>query len=336
MPKIIYLITDSKGNIPQKKHETESLDLKVLKNELEKRKYVVKIYSYLEVINFLNKQDINNNYFMYASSQYNSVKSLIDDCLLYIVNMGGIIIPNYSLALAHENKALQELEKKRLNIRTPRSYVISSQEEAELILEEIEYPFIAKVSKGFASRGVEKITKKKDGKRFIRKYMKLYDGDNIKEKLIHLYRKFKFKNKYPNRIGKVIFQEKIRTLDSDWKVLVFYDKYYILKRYTKQNDFRASGSGIFDISADVPENIIYFANEVTQKLNSPLLSLDIVEKDGVCYLIEYQAVHFGLLTAIDNNVYYQLTSKGIIKNKKSNDVEYDFAYAIDNYISLES
>jgi len=45
--------------------------------------------------------------------------------------------------------------------------------------------------------------------------------------------------------SKFIVQEFIPDLSNDWKVLVFWDKYYVLRRKNRPNDFRASGSGLF-------------------------------------------------------------------------------------------
>lgn len=40
---------------------------------------------------------------------------------------------------------------------------------------------------------------------------------------------------------------------------------------------------------------------VKGKLDTPWVSLDIIEKSGRYYLIQYQSVHFGLATLINNN-----------------------------------
>jgi len=331
--KEIILITDSKNKIPQKAHETESLDINELYNQLSELGYSVNVTNYFNIINFYKKEDIKNNIFFYASSQYLIYKNYINDCLLYIMENGGILLPNYSIFNAHENKVYQELEKKRIDIMAPKSYIIGTIEEAKKTLNEIEYPFIAKVSSGFGSRGVQKVRNKREGKSFIKKNMKSLDGSSIFEKGTHLYRKIKFRKCYPQKTGKIIFQEMLKNLDCDWKVLVFYDRIYTLKRYTRKNDFRASGSGLFDFDAVPSNKVLDFAIDISQKLKTPLLSLDIVEKNDKTYLIEYQGLHYGLITAIDNKSYYQKSNENIWTEKNNTlTVEENFVYAINHYI----
>lgn len=331
--KEIILITDSMNRIPQKKHETESIDINLLSSILCELKYKVNVYNYYEIVNNFPTNKIKNKLFFYASSQYPMYKSYIQDCLLYIHKMGGKLIPSFSHFIAHENKAFQELEKKRLNINAPAYSIVSTEEEALRLMEIISFPFVAKISSGFASRGVKKITNKSNGARFVKSNMRRYDGLTFSEKIIHMFRKLKFPKRYPRRTGKLIFQELIPNLEYDWKVLVFFDRIYCLKRYTRKNDFRASGSGLFDFT-EVPSKLLLdFALDSREKLNVPMVSLDIVSKENKCYLIEYQAVHFGLITAIKNDNYYSKSDNNQWeRNFKNHSIEYDIAYAINKYV----
>ena len=151
-----------------------------------------------------------------------------------------------------------------------------------------------------------------------------------------LYKKWKFTDLYPRNHGKVIFQEMIEDLEYDWKVLIFGTKCFVLKRFTKKNDFRASGSGLFDYTAVPPDTVLDFALDTIKRLNVPFASLDIVESNGRCFLIEYQSVHFGLLTALNAKTYYRYTDTGWVGNNKDKEVDYFFASAIGDFIELEN
>lgn len=328
----IVLITDSKGKIPQKKHETESLDLKKLVNEFEKMNYNVTLTNYFQILNSYVENEINGKYFFYASSQYSIYKDYITDCLNYVIDCGGIIIPSKNLFIAHENKAFQELEKKRLNIPSPNSLIIGTIEEGIEVLSTIKYPFVAKTSTGFSSKGVSKINNKTEGKRFLKNNMKRLDGEKISHKTKHMLRKLKFKNSYPIKTGKIIFQDLINDLTNDWKVLIFHDRIFTLKRFTKKGDFKASGSGLFDFEASPPKELLDFALKVCEILQTPFASLDIVIKDKTPYLIEYQSLHFGLTTMINGKKYYILENNEWKKREIDTVLEYNYAYAIHNYI----
>jgi len=53
------------------------------------------------------------------------------------------------------------------------------------------------------------------------------------------------------------------------------------------------------------DSILSFSVDTIQTLDVPFASLDIVVKDNILMPIEYQIVHFGLLTALHGKVYYE-------------------------------
>lgn len=330
--KKIYLLTNSKNLIPQRAYERESLDLNVLQNTLSKNDFEVEVLSFDKLIN--GNFELQNHYFFYASSQFTPYKEYIQDILLYIQNSGGIIVPNFNSFVAHENKMFQEFEMKRLDILSPKSHLVGTYEEGVEYLKNINFPIIGKKSKGFGSKTVQKINAIDEGKKFLKK--NLTDGFILnKEYFKWLYKKWKFNDLYPKYHGKVIFQEMIDGLDHDWKVLIFYNKCFVLKRFTKDNDFRASGSGKFDYEAMPTDKILSFSLDTIQKLDVPFASLDIVVKDNTPMLIEYQTVHFGLLTALYGKVYYEFDGSKWNKKKKEKEVDHFFAEALVSFIVKE-
>lgn len=327
--KKIYLLTNSKNLIPQRTYERESLVIEILNKVLISNEFNTEILSFDIFIN--GRYDIEGNYFFYASSQFTPYKEYIQDILLHIKNNNGIIVPNFCSFIAHDNKMLQELEMKRLDINSPKSHIVGTYEEGYEYLQKVSFPIVGKKSKGFGSKTVEKITNVNEGNYFLKN--NLSDGFifNI-EYVKWLYKKWKFNNLYPQYHGKVIFQEMIDGLNHDWKVLIFGNKCFVLKRFTKKNDFRALGSGKFDYDAIPSNEVLDFAYDVLNKLNIPFASLDIVEKNNQCSLIEYQAVHFGLLTALNSKVYYELDSKQWNSKQKNKEVDYFFAEALVDFI----
>lgn len=330
--KKIVLLTNSKGLIPQRVYERESLDLEVLCKVFLRSEFNVEIQTFDKFLN--SNQDIKGVYFFYSSSQYIPYKEYILDILIYIQNCGGILIPNFSSFIAHEDKMLQELEMKRLNIPTPDFYIVGTYEEGKEYLKTVSFPVVGKKSKGFGSKTVKKINRFEGGLKFLRK--NLTDGFvfNI-EYIKWLYKKRKFPKLYPKFHGKVIFQELINDLDHDWKILIFGNKCFVLKRFMKKNDFRASGSGKFDSDATPSTQVLNFAYNSMKKLDVPFASFDIVEKKDRCLLIEYQVVHFGLITALNAKEYYDYddTKHQWVKKVKNREVDYFFAEAIIDYIN---
>ena len=99
--------------------------------------------------------------------------------------------------------------------------------------------------------------------------------------------------------GRFIAQPFISGLDGDWKVLVYGDQYYVLKRHVRPGDFRASGSGMdyrAGLDSGIPDEVLSFVEKVYHLLDIPHLSADVAFDGKRPYLIEFQAVYFGTAT----------------------------------------
>ena len=152
------------------------------------------------------------------------------------------------------------------------------------------------------------------------------------------------KNYFKHR-GRIILNSKFRKkflvqnfipgLKNDWKVLVYGDKLYTLNRSTRKNDFRASGSGLFNYERTLPEGLLDFADEVVKSFNLPQLSLDIAFNGKEFILIELQALYFGTKT-IEYAPFYFKKDNGIwnIIEEKSI-LEKVYAESISNFIKQQ-
>ena len=332
--KQLFILTNDSGNIPQKLHETESLNIDVLKNYFIDKNWNVEIYTYDFFINKFDefRDRISGSYFIYASSQYPDYYSSIDDILLTISELGGILIPKYTHFKAHENKFYQEFTKNILNLKTPKSVLLNTAENIENKISNLKYPIVAKLSNGFGSSGVQLIHSNEEVKKFINENL----TDVVKPRKNMFKRKKqieKYRDKYPLKVGKLIFQEFIIGLENDWKILVFGNKLFYLKRYFKENDFRASGSGNFDNSTPPSKELMKFAMEVKEKLDTPWVSLDIIEKGPELYLIEYQCVHFGLYTAMNSISHFEYNDGIFNEIDDKIDIDRIFTEELFNYIS---
>jgi glutathione synthase/RimK-type ligase-like ATP-grasp enzyme len=305
MAKTLFLLVNSCGNIPQKLHETTSLSLGHIEDKFSRVGYLVYKITIELFINDLKTHQhmISGSFFFYASSQYDTYKSSIEDVLLYIQTCGGILIPEFIHLRAHENKFLQILQSNRLDLQIPNSVLVNTTEHLEALLNREEYPLVAKLSSGYGSSSVQKVKNAGEAKDFV--------ADNFTETIkarknfIARNRELKrYKGTYPLKTGKVLFQKFIDGTDHDWKVLVFGDKLFTLKRYYNKDDFRASGSGNFDFSAKPTQALLDFALKISKKLDSPFASLDIICDGDAHRLLEYQCLHFGLMTAINSTCHY--------------------------------
>lgn len=302
-------ITNSLNGFPQILHETENINLDKIGTYFQQEGHNYSIVNYNSFIH-ANYNDIKNKFILYASSQYFEYFNYIEDCILYALHCKANIFPNFDMLRSHENKFYQELIKKKYNIRSPKSWMIGTIEDIHNHQKNLKFPLIFKTHNGFGSKGVFIVNNFLELLNLAKKYLNpiFTRNSNYIKKLLE-YKSYNdkynlYKNKYPFYVGRIILQEFIDNINYDWKILVFGNSCFCLKRYVRSNDFRASGSGDFTFN-DTPSNeLLNFSIEVINKLNTPWASLDIIECNGSFYLIEYQCLHFGLYTLIRNNKYY--------------------------------
>lgn len=302
MKNTIYLITNYENLIPQKLHETVGLDLDIIKKKFENSLFFETVIS-IEIDSLANSLisreiDVKGKYFFFCSSQIESYKLAIFDIASEVSRLGGILVPGLPFYQAHENKFYQELYKSERSIPTPKSKVVTSSSSNF----KVKLPTVVKPSFGFGSKGVKLVDSNEELNKSTLAAMKSYLFESLSVPDIarsFIKAKFKYKNRYPRKFGRVVYQDFIPDLKFDWKVLVFGDKVYVLKRFTRVGDFRASGSGNFDYFSHVSDDLIKFSHEVRVMLHTPFVSLDIAESKEGYSIIEYQSVHFGLATVIN-------------------------------------
>lgn len=297
-----------------------------IKRKLEESGYHVLIKSLDKInINLINKDD----FIFYTSSDDFIIRSFIKD-KLYILDRVAKIIPSYEHLMAHENKGFQQLwrDYKKFGNLNGR-YICEKKDIPEI------YPYVLKTIDGAGSKGVRLIENKTQKEKFEKKEFKVSFGRKIK-----IFHRWCFFNK-PNfkeylfrhqARSLLVTQDYIPKLKNDYKILIFGNKYYILKRDTRKNDFRASGSGCFSFEINARQELLLYAKEIYKALNAPFVSLDIAHDQKTSYLIEYQVMHFGPYTLQKSEGYY-LDKDGVFTYIKEKSIlEVEIYNALENYI----
>jgi len=330
----LFILTNSSGAIPQKILETESISVEVISSYFKSKSVRIMIFTFDQFITkYVElRNEIRGSFFIYASSQHPAYYSAIEDILLFIERSGGILIPDFIHFRAHENKYIQELIKTEMNIPTPESYLISTIEEGHSKIMRLKFPLVAKLASGFGSNFVKLLKNEKEAGKYLE--------DNLtavvkpRKNFIKYRKKVNaYRNKHPLKVGKIIFQEFIDGIENDWKILIFGNKLFYLKRYFKDHDFRASGSGNFDNTTAPDEKLLEFAMLVKHRLNTPWVSLDIIQKNDSLYLIEYQCVHFGLYTAMKSIKHFEYINGKFIEFNGQIDIDKIFAEELYSFIT---
>ncbi len=294
-----------------------------------------------EVINISDVQNLKNVegiVFLYTSSEdigYN-YKSYIEDVILQLQVLGGVIIPQYEFLRANNNKSFMELLRKKFNtytINSLKSWSIGTLEELKAQIDIFDYPIVIKESAGAMSRGVYLAKDRKEllalaarisrTKRFfqeIKDYLRIYK-----------YKGYKRNSKYRE---KFVIQEYIPELRNDWKVLVYYDKVFVLERGVLKGDFRASGSKFNYLAGSktkLPNGFLDFVYSIREEFKVPNISLDIIYDGDRLRLIEYQAVYFGTSTYNMSDIYYQREADSWLRKENNATIE---EYYVESIVSF--
>ncbi|NAR69250.1 hypothetical protein [Acinetobacter haemolyticus] len=299
--------------------------------KLDIEKIVSNLDFNVKVISFDELDEINlfpTDLVIYTSSENPEVRQFIKNKLYYIKDKC-ILVPNYDLLMAHEDKGFQEIMKKEKNFGNLKGNYIF-----DIDNQKFNYPKVLKTAQGAGSSGVFLVKDNADLKAIKNKFFE----PDFKRKVIKLQRRFKlnpeeykiYSYKY-KKFNLFVEQDFISNLACDYKVLVFGDRYFVLKRNVRKNDFRASGSGDFEF-VDPPIEVLDFAREIADTLKNPYLSLDIAQSDKGCHLIEFQATNFGPYTLLNAPVRYVKVENSWRKEVNCRDLESNYAYALNYFV----
>ncbi len=317
--KKIYILLDYLNSIYSKDKTILGLDKDKLRVYFEEIGFEVEYMKFRDVD--FRAMNFKGEYVIYQSSEDIGLKykSYIEDVLLGLLEQGAVLIPDFKYFRAHHNKVFAEILRDTLEIefiKNIKSRNFGTYEEYSEIINDLKDNVVFKTSEGALSRGVRLLNNKED-KTCIPKALsetKPYKSiilqfkdyvrpiTNFFKRLTGLKIYYEWQSKYRE---KFIIQNFIPDLSGDYKVLIFGEKYYLLQRSVRDNDFRASGSGKY-FWPDEPNNIVLnYAKDLYKKFNCPIASFDIAYDGKELFLLEFQFIMFGTITLERSKYYYK-------------------------------
>ena len=269
----IYLITDYRDAFYSSVRNYRglcSMDTGDLSRLFERQGFDLVIRKYPEID--LAGDEYRGRYVLYQSSEDPGLryKSYIEDIICGLGLKEAILIPPYPMLRAHHNKVFMEIMRDisiNREIKALWSRKFGTYEDFENAF--LSYPSVIKPAEGAGSRGVGLLRNERDKKRLGRVTSRVFDlWDAVLEKYRRLTRKcYTARSQHRN---KFIVQEFVGGLEDDYKVLAFFDKYYVLNRRNRKGDFRASGSGDFEKPVSVPCRTLGVRGADVQILRRPV------------------------------------------------------------------
>lgn len=342
----IIFVTNNGNWFGQKSYPWESIDLLHISQILERDLEEVSITTFADLLSM--DQFDADTLIIPTSSQQPFLKKYILNVLEIVRLRGGRIYPDVSAFKCHEDKGFQSLYLPEIGVE---SNLVSFPIE-DILEENIDskfvYPFVLKNATGFGSKGVTLIRSSEEFRETQEKLLRKPLLTRVKSGLRYVRARlsnhltWSYDNYYLPREN-FIYQEFIPGLSYDYKVLVFYDRLYVLKRGVRKNDFRASGSGIFEFinrnDTSINEElakVLDYASYVAKGLSWGMCSLDIVFSGANCHLIEYQGVHFGPMTLMNSEGYFiKVRQNWSFVEDRGLTIESELAYSLLNYLQNE-
>jgi hypothetical protein len=236
-------------------------------------------------------------------------KAYIEDLVLALEIKNVNVFPGFRFLRAHNNKVFMELLRRVEQIEASRNLNFSHYGCYEDYLNDSTRLFPTFVIKGAQDAQGRQVRLGHNNSAATKSIKSISRSKQILSEIKEIIRSVKYKGyiKESKYRRKYILQEFVPGLQNDWKVLVFGDKYYILRRGIRNGDFRASGSKTnygFGSDSTPPKGIFDFAEGVFDQFNVPYASFDIAWDKKYFYLIEFQMVCFGSSTQLKSDCYY--------------------------------
>ncbi|MCP9613005.1 ATP-grasp domain-containing protein [Coprobacter tertius] len=278
---------------------------------------VVDCYS-SNIIEELKKNDVTH--LMWAFSLALPKDLLMARNVLFSAEKMGIrVFPDFNTSWHFDDKVSQKYLLEAVDAPVVPSWAFYEEKEALEWLQSAQYPLVAKLRRGAGSYNVRLIRNYGQAKRYCRKMFHkgvlptpgyLADGKNkLKvayrggisgiinriKKAPTFFRQIRYgRNLFPKEKGYVYFQQFIPGNTHDLRIAVVNGRVWGFHRKVRDNDFRASGSGIIDYEMEIPSHIVKKSLEVARKLGTQSVAFDYVKDvSGNYYIVEISYGYVG-------------------------------------------
>jgi glutathione synthase/RimK-type ligase-like ATP-grasp enzyme len=326
-----------------------SMDINKIKAFFIEANFNVRILKFSELD---LSEDYDGVFILYQTSEASGsfYKRYIENLIYFLDRQGAVVLPKYEYLKAHHDKIFMELMRSEFSddsLKTIKSRYYGSWVDAGNY--NSDFPVVIKQSSGSGGEGVFLATNKREYLKNVRKAGHTIVASGLTDLFLNNLKnraKKIIKSLSPSRSkyftyntdpvsSSLVVQNLIPGLSGDYKVLVFGSKYYCMYRKNRDNDFRASGSGMFyDVPEEDHEGLLNFAQKLTSEIDFPILGIDIGFDGAKYHLIEFQMIHLGPSTLQRAAFWHEYHDGKWIRYEGYSDLEKEFSLAIADYINI--
>lgn len=250
--------------------------------------------------NDIIKQLEDCDIFMWHFNHIGAKDTLFARQLLKAVESSGkLVFPSTNMSWHFDDKVGQKYIFEAIKAPLIDSHVFYTKEAALKWLENTNFPVVFKLRGGAGSENVKLLKSKSIVQKYIRKaFGRGFSQYNAYEVFKDRFRKYRlgiesFTNVvkgfvrifYPtefskvkgNEKGYIYFQQFVPKNTSDTRVIVVGNRAFAVKRMVRENDFRASGSGVKKYDREeIDEKTVKISFEIAKKLNFECVGFDFV------------------------------------------------------------
>ncbi len=333
--KKILLLVDDRGQFyGSTKESGGSMDISLISKRFKNLGYFVVVCGFSELI-FVEEKYIDF-FVLYQSTEDPDLryKDYIEDILLGLQLLGCKLIPRFEYFRAHYNKVFMEILREKMNYGEHLKFFhFGTFEELKKSKYEFSYPLVIKPGAESRSTSVSLAHNKKQLHKFALRVSSSPSLTNVTRAIKSVLSAKPYK-KISNNRRKFIVQEFIPGLSGDYKILVYGDRYYVVRRENRPDDFRASGSGTRSFPEIVSNELLNYAQDIFKKSDTPFMGMDIADSAGKYYLIEFQFVPLGNYALEKSSFYFKKIFNKWQLIRETSQLEDVFVESVDRYINI--
>jgi hypothetical protein len=271
-----------------------------------------------KIVNCYDSDIVNqvkdSNGLMWHWSHSNVKENLFARQLIYSLEYNNLpVFPNSNTCWHFDDKIAQKYLLEAIEAPLITTHIFYDKESAIKWSQETTYPIVFKLRNGAGSINVKLINNIKESKKIIYQafgigFNLISNTEKVKDRLgkwiqnknmnsfrafirglaLFVFPRLDLNYKLSNKEkGYVYFQEFIPNNKSDIRVIIIGDKAIGIRRGVRQNDFKASGSGIISYLKDeIPNECIKIAFEINQKLRTQSIAFDFIKSSSGFKIIE--------------------------------------------------